>query len=200
MAATIPESAIYKPFHSQRLFFRALEENEKDEAFFCKLCLEPQVMFMASPVPTVPMSAASIKELRKEFAKDSLLMVLICKQPESADKEPEPIGLTNLRNNKFMHSRNAELGIMIMPEHQGKGYGPEAISWILDWGFTEQGLHRIELGTYELNERAQKAYVGMGWVVEGRKREALFKAGRFWDVIIMGILAAEWKEKKRAAN
>jgi hypothetical protein len=89
---------------------------------------------------------------------------------------------------------------MIIREHQGKGYGPESISWLLDWGFTSQGLHRIELGTYEVNERAQKAYVGMGWVVEGRKREALFKAGRFWDIIIMGILATEWKEKRRATT
>ncbi|KAJ5618922.1 GNAT family acetyltransferase [Penicillium lagena] len=198
MAASVPESAIYNPFRSKRLLFRALEENEKDDAFFNKLCLEPQVMFMASPVPSTPMNAAAIKELRKEFEKDSLLIVLICKQPESADAEAEPIGLTALRKNKMEHHRSAELGIMIMPEHQGKGYGPEAISWVLDWGFISQGLHRIELGAYELNERAQKAYVGMGWVVEGRRREALFKAGRFWDIIIMGILAAEWKDKKRA--
>lgn len=200
MGSTIPESAIYDPFRSKRLVFRALQENEKDDAFFNKLNQEPQVMFMASQVPARPMSATAVKEMQKEFEKASLLIVLVCKQPESADAEAEPIGLVALRDNKMPHNRNAELGIMIMPDHQGKGYGPEAVSWILDWAFTSQGLHRIELGTFDLNERAQKAYLGMGFVVEGRKREALYKAGRFWDIIIMGMLASEWKEKRRPAT
>lgn len=200
MAPSVPEKEIYDPFRSERLLYRAIEDNEKDEEFFLKLCTDPQVMFMAAPIPSKPLGKTAVKELRKEFEKETLLVVFICKRPESADKEAEPIGMVALKDSKMVYNRNSELGVMLVQEHQGKGYGPEAISWILDYGFTTLGLHRIDLVTYEMNERAQKAYIGMGWVVEGRKRQALWKAGHFWDIIIMGILAEEWKEKKRAAT
>ena len=39
--------------------------------------------------------------------------------------------------------RTAELGFVFNPDHGGRGLATEAATALLDWGFTEFGLHRV---------------------------------------------------------
>lgn len=94
-----------------------------------------------------------------------------------------------------MQNRGAKMGISIRPEDQGKGYGSEAIQWALEWAFVHAGLHRVALTVAEWNGRAIKVYEKLGFVLEGRMREALWKEGRWWDLLYMGVLSREWAEK-----
>ena len=77
----------------------------------------------------------------------------------------------------------------------GQGIGSEAIRLTLQFGFEKLKLHRIELEVFSFNTRAYAAYSNAGFVEEGRRREAEFIGGRYWDVFIMGILHHEYKEK-----
>jgi len=84
-------------------------------------------------------------------------------------------------------------------EYWGKHYGSEAIELILDYAFLWLNLHRISLNVFEYNSRGIHAYEKIGFTVEGRKREALLRDGRRWDILYMGILKDEWlmiKKKK----
>jgi len=54
-------------------------------------------------------------------------------------------------------------------------------------------LHKVALGVFEFNERAQACYRKCGFVDEGRFREEYFQDGRHWDVIRMSILRGEWE-------
>lgn len=58
---------------------------------------------------------------------------------------PIPIGDITLSGAPpaFAHHRRSEIGIVLLPEWQGMGYGSEAIEWICGWGFRIAGLHRI---------------------------------------------------------
>ena len=76
---------------------------------------------------------------------------------------------------------------------QGRGLGTEATRLIVGYGIEELGLHRIELGVYSFNPRAQRAYEKAGFVVEGVRREALLWDGEWVDSIVMSVLASEWK-------
>jgi len=49
-------------------------------------------------------------------------------------------------------SDSAEVGYWIAPEHHKQGYGSEAVALLVDYGFRELGLHRIEARVYEFNE------------------------------------------------
>jgi len=80
-------------------------------------------------------------------------------------------------------------------ENQGKGYGPEALRLLLDYGFNTLNLNRIDLKVYEFNTSAIKCYKKVGFIEEGRKRQATFKNGKYYDDIIMSILFEEWKGK-----
>jgi len=78
-------------------------------------------------------------------------------------------------------------------ENQGKEYGTEALRLLVDYGFNTLNLNRIELIVYDFNIRAMKSYKKVGFIEEGRKRQAAFKNGKYHDVIIMSLLREEWK-------
>jgi RimJ/RimL family protein N-acetyltransferase len=91
-------------------------------------------------------------------------------------------------------NREGELGIMIGEKDEwDKGYGSEAISLVLGYGFDRLNLHRICLRVYENNPRAQRCYEKAGFRREGAMRESAFSEGRYWDTIFMGILDREWR-------
>lgn len=185
-------------FRSDRLLYRAAEDNPADQTFLQALYSDPEIVFMASHMLQRPFSTAATKDLIKELEKDKFLSVLICKIPKpgsSSDSEPQPIGTMALKGEKehFIQDRSYECGIVLAREHQGKGYGGEALSWLVGWAFDIAGAHRVELSVYEWNERARKVYEKMGFVHEGRRRKALWKNGRWWDDIRMAVLEDEWK-------
>jgi RimJ/RimL family protein N-acetyltransferase len=75
----------------------------------------------------------------------------------------------------------------------GRGYGTEATRLMLAHGFTSMGLHRISLAVFAFNERAIRSYEKVGFVVEGRARDAIYRDGRYWDEIDMSMLESEWR-------
>ncbi len=92
-------------------------------------------------------------------------------------------------------NRQGELGIMIGERDEwDKGYGSEAIELILRYGFERLNLHRIYLRVYANNPRAIRCYERAGFQREGTQRESHFAEGKYWDTLMMGILAREWRE------
>ena len=80
----------------------------------------------------------------------------------------------------------------------GHGYGTEATRLMIDHAFGGLGLHRVGLTVFSFNERAIRSYRSVGFVVEGRAREAIWREGRWWDEISMSILDGDWQAMPRA--
>jgi RimJ/RimL family protein N-acetyltransferase len=74
----------------------------------------------------------------------------------------------------------------------GNGYGTEATRLMIDHAFRGLGLHRVALTVFAFNERAVRSYRSVGFVVEGRAREAIWREGRWWDEVAMSILDSDW--------
>jgi RimJ/RimL family protein N-acetyltransferase len=74
----------------------------------------------------------------------------------------------------------------------GRGYGTEATRLMLDHAFGTLNLHRIGLSVFSFNERAIRSYLSVGFVTEGRAREAIWRDGRWWDEVTMSILHSDW--------
>ncbi|MBL0219312.1 MAG: GNAT family N-acetyltransferase [Myxococcales bacterium] len=75
----------------------------------------------------------------------------------------------------------------------GKGLGRSCTRFMCDYGFTQLNLRRITLGVLSTNVRAHKLYQSLGFVEEGRLRQAQFKNGAFVDVILMALFRDEFK-------
>ncbi len=59
---------------------------------------------------------------------------------------------------------------------------------VVEHGFTV-GRHRIGLGVYAFNPRAQRVYEKCGFVVEGRLRDTLWWGGEWHDELRMAVLS-----------
>ena len=93
-------------------------------------------------------------------------------------------------------SRDAFVGLGVTDRNDwGKGYGTDAMKIILRFAFTEINLRRVTLTVFEYNPRAIRSYEKVGFRHEGRLRGALLRDGKRWDMLYMGILAEDWKEK-----
>jgi RimJ/RimL family protein N-acetyltransferase len=77
----------------------------------------------------------------------------------------------------------------------GRGLGTEATELMVRHAFDVLELHRVGLSVFEFNGRAIRAYEKVGFRVEGRSREAVWRDGAFWDEIHMGILDSEWRAR-----
>jgi RimJ/RimL family protein N-acetyltransferase len=74
----------------------------------------------------------------------------------------------------------------------GLGFGTEATRLMMGHAFDGLGLHRVALSVFAFNERAIRSYQSVGFVIEGRAREAIWREGRWWDEISMSLLDTDW--------
>lgn len=109
-----------------------------------------------------------------------------------ADSPAEILGLATLAGIDWVH-RSCTFHIMVGPKAQGRGVGTFALAGMLRHASSDLGLHRVELSVLDSNSRARSLYEKFGFVLEGTRRRAAFKNGRWEDMHVMAILADEWK-------
>jgi RimJ/RimL family protein N-acetyltransferase len=86
-----------------------------------------------------------------------------------------------------------EVGIFIgNKNYWNKGYGTEALSLLLDYGFKALNLHNIMLKVYDFNKRAKKMYEKTGFKQIGIRREALYRNLEKHTILYMDILSDEF--------
>lgn len=119
---------------------------------------------------------------------DSIAIFTIYQRPDF-----RPIGNVDLHDID-VRNRTAELGILIGEKGaRGRGLGTEAVRLMCDYGFHVLDLHSIMLLTFGWNIAGQKAYVKAGFREFGRRREARFFAGRYWDDIYYDLLREDFE-------
>jgi RimJ/RimL family protein N-acetyltransferase len=96
--------------------------------------------------------------------------------------------------------RCATLGIALGREYVGRGYGTDAVRVIVNYGFREMGLHRIQLSVAPFNPAGIRAYEKAGFVEEGRHRESVLHDGRWYDEVLMSILDHEWAARRSSGQ
>ncbi|GEN50357.1 GNAT family N-acetyltransferase [Alkalibacterium pelagium] len=102
------------------------------------------------------------------------------------------IGLVSLTNIDRLN-QSAVFHIMIgKSSKRSKGIGSYATNEILNHAFCDMNLNRVELSVLASNERAIALYEKVGFKKEGVERQAVFKNGRFADMVSMAILKDEF--------
>ncbi|HEX2203726.1 MAG TPA: GNAT family protein [Longimicrobium sp.] len=89
-------------------------------------------------------------------------------------------------------ARIAETGYELAPAHWGRGYATEAALALVGWGFAELGLHRVHAHCVAENDASVRVLRKLGMRPEGRLRQHEWMQGRWWDVLLFGVLAEEW--------
>ncbi len=86
------------------------------------------------------------------------------------------------------------------PQERHKGYGTEVLQLLLQYAFDELSLHRVAAILPEYNLGALRLFEKAGFVQEARRRQALNRGGRRWDVIHLALLEQEWRQARSEEN
>ena len=90
-------------------------------------------------------------------------------------------------------NQTAEAGIFIGDKnYRNRGYGTEALSLLIDYGFKALNLHNIMLKVYEYNAIAIKCYEKTGFRQIGKRRESLHRNREKHHILFMDILPEDF--------
>ncbi|KAK5731910.1 hypothetical protein LTR17_010985 [Elasticomyces elasticus] len=182
-------------FLSERLIFRAVEVD--DEPFLGELLGDSENFAQSAPVLMIPPGSKGAKEGRERLENAVMGAIVCLQQPSGQSGKPVPIGLILMNGDPppLAHHRRIEMGISLARSQQGKGYGSETIRFALRWAFQHANYHKVSLAVFEHNPHAARLYEKLGFVLEGRRREHVWREGRYWDQMDMSILDREWRER-----
>jgi len=90
-----------------------------------------------------------------------------------------------------------EIGYWIAGTHEGRGVISRGVVALVDYGFRELGLHRIEIKAGTGNLRSRAIPERLGFVQEAVLREAGRTGLGFVDLVVYGMLAPEWAARQR---
>lgn len=214
-------------FKSERLIYRAIEDNDEDLEFIHSISLDADGFANGMDQALVPQNKEATKRWKTRLG-DCIIAVIVClprsntpdlaaapaaantdatKDEAPAQRPPSPpagpttpiglISLTGATSMRTAQHRNANIGVDILPPYQRRGYGSEAIRWVVEWGFETYGLHRIGIESFSHNEGAGRLYERLGFVPEQRKRDALWFRGGWSDLLGFAMLEDEWRERER---
>ena len=113
-----------------------------------------------------------------------------------ADKPNEIIGRLRFQNINYLHN-NCEVGLDILPEYRGKGYGIESYQMLLEFLFNHMNMNMVYLKVADFNPDAKKLYEKVGFTETGRLPQFYFRYGKYWDYLIMSMTKEEYIKKER---
>lgn len=93
--------------------------------------------------------------------------------------------------------KSAEIGYWLDAEAEGQGLARRAASALLDYAFTELGLHRVDLRCAATNARSIRLAERLGFSLEGRQRKADEIGGEWLDLLCYGLLDEEWRGQQQ---
>jgi RimJ/RimL family protein N-acetyltransferase len=107
--------------------------------------------------------------------------------------EGRPIGQIELVDIHPLQ-RRAEVHLCVGEKDAwGRGYGARAVRRLLGHAFGDLGLRRVFATADEDNERVIRLFEGCGFAREGVLRRHRLRHGRPVDMVVMGILAEEYR-------
>lgn len=90
-------------------------------------------------------------------------------------------------------NRFCAIGYWIGEEWEGHGVVTKSCARLLDYGFNDRGLHRIEILCDPENQRSRAIPERLGFRNEGTLRERQRIDEQFTDLVMYSILEHEWK-------
>ena len=103
----------------------------------------------------------------------------------------EHVGNISLSPCEDVYRKSAEIGYFIAERYWNKGIASAAVKIIVQFGFENLGMMRIQTGVYEYNPASQRVLEKCGFVKEGIFKKAIYKEGGLWDEVRFAILSPE---------
>ncbi|MFL6659998.1 MAG: GNAT family N-acetyltransferase [Massilia sp.] len=175
---------------TERLTLRWLTPDDAAAQF--ALFSDPAVMryWSSAPWTDIAQARSAIDTVLEEYQRGTSLRFAITLQSSG-----EVIG--NIRLYAFVdQNRRCDIGYALTQPHWGKGYLGEAMGALLDYGFRELNLNRIEADVDPRNDASSKVLERMGFRQEGLLRERWIVNGEICDTAFYGLLKRDWEARQ----
>ena len=170
----------------------AQHDAERDAEIESRWTHDPEYLRLISVDPARPLSPGQVKKKYEELEKDAEKHHNAFNFAIRARADNRLIGYAHLKWIEWTHGAGTlELAIGD-PNDRQQGFGCEALQMILRYAFDELNLHRLSATTFEYNAGAVRFLERVGFQIEVRRRQAVQRDGRRWDVLMLGLLREEW--------
>lgn len=88
-----------------------------------------------------------------------------------------------------------EMGYVLHPDYWNQGIVTEAAQALIELGFTQLGLHKIEIGCYDYNMGSRRIVEKLGFTLEATIRDRKDAQGKRCADLRYGLLKREWEER-----
>ena len=110
------------------------------------------------------------------------------------------VGMITLTDIDWVN-RSAFHGIKLHPNCPKRlGIATDAIMALMEYAFCELNLNRLDGGWLDYNKASEQLYEKCGWSKEGIKRNAIYRNGKYHDLVIAGILKEDYLCAKDHSN
>jgi RimJ/RimL family protein N-acetyltransferase len=170
-------------------------DHEKDPEIEARWTQDSDFMRLMEVTPARPLSAAMVKKqyekLEKQMEEDKNFYYFTIRSRD----DDYLIGRAAIQWIEWSNAGGfVRIGIGAA-EDRGKGYGTQAMRMLLRFGFDELNLFRLSAIVPEYNTAAIRLLKKIGFVEEVRRRQAVERDARRWDLLIFGLLGDEWREQ-----
>ena len=181
-------------FEGQDIRFGPIDY-DKDPQVEAKWTHNAEFMRLYDVNPARPLSAGIVKKqyekLEKRMEEDKDLYHFMIR----AKADDRLLGKAEVQRIEWTNG-NGQIRIGIgEAEDRCKGYGTQALRMLLRFAFAELNLFRMSANVPEYNEGAFALLKKFGFVEEVRRRQALERDGRRWDLLDFGLLKDEWQSQ-----
>ncbi|MDP6921783.1 MAG: GNAT family N-acetyltransferase [Lutibacter sp.] len=101
--------------------------------------------------------------------------------------EGQPVGLIDLFDFDPHHHR-AGVGILVLPKHQQKGYGTEALKLLINYAFSYLNLHQLYANISADNLQSRALFEKYGFLERGCKKDWIYTRNTYKDEIFYQLV------------
>lgn len=179
----------FQPFpnlESERLVLRRLKDSDAPEVYKIRSNLE-RMKYIPRPILQNEEEAlAMIQMMNAKIDENTDINWGVCLK--NSDKIIGFMGFYRVQPESY----RTEIGYMILPEYDGKGYVSEAVTTMLNYAFNTVGFHSVEAVIDPNNFGSARVLEKNGFRKEAHFIENFFWNNEFIDSVHYGILKREF--------
>lgn len=179
------------PYRTERLLLRHFVEDDIDA--FMAMHADPEVVrYVPYPPMTREMAVQRLAQIATMTAIDDASQNLrFAAVLPATDEVIGDMSIWSTERDRLQ----GEIGFVVNPRFQGKGYASEGAAELLRIGFEEAGLHRIVADCDARNAPSARVMERIGMRLEAHFVQNEFLKGEWTDELVYAILADEWRSR-----